>query len=286
MAGDWIKMRCDLRSHPKVVTLSSRIQRDIFATIGGLHSVWCVFDAHSDDGTLHGYTLEMMDSIAGFPGLSAGMVSVGWLVQDGEKLTCPRFDSHNSKSAKKRCETTERKRRERKAQDCHANVTQMSRKECDKSVTREEKRREENINPTLSTPQQPSSNPQQPSSNPQQQQSNLDQQPAFLPPTFEEIELFAVNAGAKPGMVQEFYDYYCENGWKSSRGPMADWKAAFRRWMRNEKENPRPTNRHQKGSAENDRFTSSIGALERFAARHSAGSSEGPGSPVCIKKDI
>ena len=141
MAGDWIKMRSDLRTHPKVVLISSRCQRDIFGTIGGLHSVWCIFDAHSEDGILEGYTPENMDTIAGFPGLISAMASVGWMIIKPDKLICPRFDSHNSKSAKNRASEKEKKRKQR---TCPDSVPDLSRLHRDKNGTREEKRREEN----------------------------------------------------------------------------------------------------------------------------------------------
>lgn len=50
MAGDWIKMRSDLLTHPKVVRISSALKTDRLRTIGALFSAWCLFDAHSEDG--------------------------------------------------------------------------------------------------------------------------------------------------------------------------------------------------------------------------------------------
>ncbi len=38
--------------------------------------------------------------------------------------------------------------------------------------------------------------------------------------------------GEKPG--NEFWDYYESNGWRVGRNPMKDWKAAARRWKRNQ----------------------------------------------------
>ena len=63
MAVDWIKMRVDLQTHPKVVRIMSALKADKFRVIGGLHAVWSVFDAHSEDGRLDGYSPETMDSI-------------------------------------------------------------------------------------------------------------------------------------------------------------------------------------------------------------------------------
>jgi len=115
MAGDWIKMRCDLQSHPKVVRILSALQADKFRVIGGLHAVWCVFDTHSTDGALSGYTPETMDHIIGWPGFATAMIGVAWLAFDGEQtLTVPEFTEHNGASGKRRAEDQKRKRDGRK----------------------------------------------------------------------------------------------------------------------------------------------------------------------------
>lgn len=141
MAGDWIKMRIDLQSHPKVVRILSATRTDKFRVIGGLHSVWSVFDLHSEDGRLRGYTPEALDHVIGWDGFSRAMESVGWLLFDGlETLTLPEFAEHNGQSAKRRGEDQKRKKNARKSPQSVRNV---SADEEDKLQTREEKRREE-----------------------------------------------------------------------------------------------------------------------------------------------
>lgn len=141
MAGDWIKMRIELQSHPKIVRILSATQSDKFRAIGGLHAVWSVFDLHSDNGKLHGYTPVLMDHIIGWDGFSQAMVDVGWLLFDGsETLSMPEFAEHNGKSAKRRAEDQKRKRDERKRPQ---SVRNLSANESDEKRTREEKRREE-----------------------------------------------------------------------------------------------------------------------------------------------
>ena len=134
MAGDWIKMRAALFTHPKVIRMTSALKADTLRTVGGLMSVWCLFDAHSIDGRLDGYTPEVLDDHLRWPGFSKAMIDVGWLESDGAAgLDLPRFDTHNGQSAKRRAQETERKRNARK----------VSASEADKKRTREEKRREE-----------------------------------------------------------------------------------------------------------------------------------------------
>ena len=148
MAKDWIKMRMDLSSHPKVVRILSATESDKFRVVGGLHAVWSVFDLHSSDGVLEGYTPETMDHIIGWEGFSAAIIKVGWMVFDGdETLTMPDFDTHNGQSAKRRADETERKRKARKSSeevrtDCGQNADEVR--------SREEKRREDNNKPPIS----------------------------------------------------------------------------------------------------------------------------------------
>ena len=113
MAGDWIKMRADLLTHPKVVRMSSMLKADRLRTIGALFAVWCLFDAHSEDGTLPGYSDGVLDELVGLKGCAAAMRAVNWLQSDDAGLTMPEFGEHNGKSAKVRAEDSKRKRIER-----------------------------------------------------------------------------------------------------------------------------------------------------------------------------
>jgi uncharacterized phage protein (TIGR02220 family) len=154
MAADWIKMRSDLGTHPKVVRIMSALKADKTRTergrasdklrvIGALHAVWSLFDIHSEDGRLEGYSADVIDEMIGFAGFADAMISVGWLEQDGETLVMPRFEEHNGKSAKRRAQESVRKREERKADASPQSVPEMSASDADKKRTREEKRREE-----------------------------------------------------------------------------------------------------------------------------------------------
>ena len=148
MAGDWIKMRADLFTHPKVVRMMSALKADKFRTVGGLMSVWCLFDVHSEDGRLLGYTIEALDEIAAWPGFSAAMMSVSWLEVDEHGVpSLPRFSHHNGQSAKRRAQDSERKREAR-------GVRKVSALDADETRTREEKRREEEKNREIARAQE------------------------------------------------------------------------------------------------------------------------------------
>lgn len=138
MASNWIKMRTDLLTHPKVVRMASALNSDRLRIVGGLWAVWGIFDVHSEDGELDGYTPAVVDEMLGFPGFADAMIAVGWLESSEEGLHVPRFDEHNGQSAKRRSEDTARKRKER------TNPGQNS----DENRTREDKSKKEKNPPT------------------------------------------------------------------------------------------------------------------------------------------
>jgi hypothetical protein len=109
----WIKMRTDLRNHPKVVRIASALKADRLRVVGGLWAVWCTFDVHSEDGTLEGYTLAAIDEDIGWRGFGKAMHAVGWLIQKESGLEVPEFEEHNGASAKRRAQETKRKQRDR-----------------------------------------------------------------------------------------------------------------------------------------------------------------------------
>lgn len=118
-------MGTDLRTHPKVIRIASALHADRFRVIGGLHAAWCLFDAHSIDGRLVGYTPEVMDDLIGWPGFTNAMMTVDWATFDGDSVALPRFDAHNGASAKRRAMETDRKqkdRSERKPSACKADI--------------------------------------------------------------------------------------------------------------------------------------------------------------------
>lgn len=143
MSKPWIKMTTDLRRHPKVVRISSALNADRLRTVGALHAVWAIFDEHSADGDLPGYTTEVVDDELRWPGFAAQMARVGWLLISDDGLRLPEFDTHNGASAKRRAQEADRKRSAR-----------ASASDADTLRTRgEERRGEKSIPPdTLSTP--------------------------------------------------------------------------------------------------------------------------------------
>lgn len=144
MAGDWIKMRNDLSEDPAVIEIAARLGVDEFAIVGRLQCLWAWADGQSRDGHARGVTAAWIDRKVQRDGFAQTMCDVGWLTIDEEGVTFPNFERHNGETAKTRALGANRQKKKRAG---NAVVTepaeQTSRNERDKSVTREEKRREE-----------------------------------------------------------------------------------------------------------------------------------------------
>lgn len=152
MAGDWIKMRCNLSSHPKVVRIASRLTVTRVTVVGALHAVWTVADQHADaDGVLD-MDADSLDTFAETPGFCREMEAVGWLEILPDHVKFPEYHEHNGTTGKTRAGNQKRKSKSREA------VTDVTKK-CDNTVTREEKRREEDNSKELSSEKSPAKVP-------------------------------------------------------------------------------------------------------------------------------
>ena len=150
----WIKMRTNLRTAPKVVRLASALKADRLRIIGGLWAVWSIFDEHSVDGTLEGYTLAALDEDLGWRGFSAALADVAWLEETEAGLILPEFDEHNGASAKRRATDSKRKSEGRETDKSYGGSWtpdgQLSAFDADKKQTRVrlDKRKKEPLTPS------------------------------------------------------------------------------------------------------------------------------------------
>lgn len=152
MAGDWIKMRCNLWDDPRVAAICDLTDSGEAAVIGALYWLWSTADQHTEDGCMPGLTLRQIDRKTGLPGFGSALVQVGWLVDDPQGVVIQGFDEHNGASAKKRCQTAQRVASSRSR---NAHETQQDDVRNASIVTgalaREEKRREEEKEPNTKT---------------------------------------------------------------------------------------------------------------------------------------
>lgn len=154
MAGDWIKLRIDLREDPEVFQIAALTGLDRFNVVGRLATFWGWIDRRSVDGRVDGVSRLVVDEIVGFSGFAEALETVKWLVVDGSCVYIPKHDKNTTQSGKERSLKNERqaKWRAKKALEKAANVDVFVGKHVDLAVdatpstgpsTREEKRREE-----------------------------------------------------------------------------------------------------------------------------------------------
>lgn len=142
MSGDWIKMQANLPDKPEVWQIAGILGIDADSVVGKLLRVWAWFDAHTENGNASGVTFALVDRITSVTGFAEALLLSGWLEQNGSELCIPNFVRHNGKTAKNRALTNERVAKNRASGNAARNAASVT-----KTVTREEKRREEENTP-------------------------------------------------------------------------------------------------------------------------------------------
>lgn len=121
VAGDWIKMRTDLRDDPAVISVAAALGIDEDAVVGKLHRFWSWADQHTVDGCAKSnaaaVTQSWLDRYVGAPGFSAALADAGWLTISDSCISIPKFDSHNGETGKRRS-LTARRAAKRRAGEC------------------------------------------------------------------------------------------------------------------------------------------------------------------------
>lgn len=115
MAGDWIKMQCSLHDNPKVIRVARDVGLDRYAVLGRLQRLWSWASTHTLDGNLPGMSLRDIDSMLECEGFARALVTVSWVeeVPSPGGLRLPRWDEHNTSSAKMRAMEQRKKQRQR-----------------------------------------------------------------------------------------------------------------------------------------------------------------------------
>jgi hypothetical protein len=108
MAGDWIKMRLNLDTDPKVMVMAADLQCHELMVVGALWKFWGWVNQHSVDGNGLSVTEALLDRYVGVTGLCAAMRKVGWLEGDDWALCVPNFIEHNGATGKARALTSQR----------------------------------------------------------------------------------------------------------------------------------------------------------------------------------
>lgn len=142
MAGDWIKIEIATSQKIEVFQIAEILELDIDTVLGKLMRLWCWADVNTIDGHAKSVTKKLLDRVVDCDGFAMALLDerVGWLTEDKKgELFFSNFDRHNGKGAKKRATDAGRQAAKR-AKDAEK---KMSHSQRDKTVTREEKRRED-----------------------------------------------------------------------------------------------------------------------------------------------
>lgn len=145
MAWDWIKVRESIHEDPAVLRIAANLGTRPEHIVGYLVKFWSWVSRNCHAGSVTGVTLVSLECVLNLPGFCDELVKVGWLEveeSDGEtRINIPKYDRHLSQGAKARALASERQRSSRASR--HASVTDVSQVCHTKTMTREEKRREE-----------------------------------------------------------------------------------------------------------------------------------------------
>jgi len=114
--SSWIKLTKDLSSRPEVIAMSGFLSIDCFGIVGRLSDFWGWVDTNSPDGTVKFIGAAQVDALVNTPGFAEALVKVGWLEVNESGIALPRWDRHNSMSAKARGLESEAKRLRREAE--------------------------------------------------------------------------------------------------------------------------------------------------------------------------
>lgn len=145
-------MRTDLATNPKVVAIADALNLDEDTVVGKMHRLWSWADKHAKDGRALG-TPAWLDRMMKCKGLANALMrsEIDWLQVEDGALVFPRWEEHNSQSAKTRALAMRRMKdvrakengeRTSVAPEANTSATESEQRR-NASATRGEKRREE-----------------------------------------------------------------------------------------------------------------------------------------------
>lgn len=150
MAGDWLKIRHDLREDPAVIAIAEITGLEEDHVVGKLHRIWSWADRQTIDGNAPSVTETYVDRYVNVTGFAQAMSAAGWLEITSEGIVFPNFDEHISETAKKRALTARRAKKHRAKSNAACVTVGVT-----KSAPKEEKRREESKVQTTSVSPEP-----------------------------------------------------------------------------------------------------------------------------------
>ncbi len=147
MAGDWIKIEHTTPDKPEVIAIASDLAIDQDAALGKLVRLWIWADQQTLNGnasvTRAALPASFIDRITCARGFAEAAANVGWLVQVDGGFALPRFDRHNSQTAKQRALTYRRVKNTRAQVKRFCNARSVTKALPEQEQEQEEEKEEE-----------------------------------------------------------------------------------------------------------------------------------------------
>lgn len=113
--SSWIKIRTIIGTDPAVAQIAARLKIKPAEVIGCFVLLWSWADGLTDSGEIKDANRDLIDKIADRKGFAKEAEKVGWLEATRSSIVFPKWDRHNSCSAKSRAGEATRKAEQRRA---------------------------------------------------------------------------------------------------------------------------------------------------------------------------
>jgi hypothetical protein len=172
--SSWIKVRTIIGTDPAIAQIAARLKMEPAHVIGCFVLLWSWADGLTENGEIKNASRDLIDKISEQKGFAKEAEKVGWLQIKRTSVVFPKWDRHNSCSAKSRAGEATRKQEQRKAkknadaqsEQPSSNSGQMSGHLSGQSSGPEERRGEERRGEKNTHPQTPEPGGGAASSNP------------------------------------------------------------------------------------------------------------------------
>jgi hypothetical protein len=108
MRRPWIKIEVSTPDKPEICAMAKKLRIDVDSVVGKLVRLWSWAELSNVDPNDLNVTKEFIDRVCGRKGFAEALIQVGWLQENGENLSFPKFSRHNGNASKVRGLTARR----------------------------------------------------------------------------------------------------------------------------------------------------------------------------------
>ncbi len=108
MRRPWIKIEVSTPDKPEICAMAKKLRIDVDSVVGKLVRLWSWAELSNVDPNDLNVTKEFIDRVCGRKGFAEALIQTGWLQEDGETLSFPKFSRHNGNASKVRGLTARR----------------------------------------------------------------------------------------------------------------------------------------------------------------------------------